>query len=64
MCLLCKSRVEEKLAIIIFVRLDFVRTSLKRLLGRRKIIMNLDLFQWFTVSFGNVHAKLCWQWFN
>lgn len=61
MCLFCKCRVEEKLAVVIFIRLDIVRTSLKSPLRRRRIIMNLDLFQWFTVSFGNVHVRRCWQ---
>lgn len=45
MCLLCNSRVEEELIInIIFIRLDFVRTPLKTLTGRREIKFNLNLF--------------------
>lgn len=45
MCLLCNSREEEELIInIIFIRLDFIRTSLKTLTGRREIKFNLNLF--------------------
>lgn len=45
MCLLCNSRVEEELIInIIFIRVDFIRASLKTLTGRRDIKFYLILF--------------------
>ena len=45
MCLLCNSRVkEERIINIISIRLDFKRTSLKCLTGRRGIKFNLNLF--------------------
>lgn len=45
MCLLCNSRAEEELIInMLFIRLDFIRTPLKTLPGRREIKFSLNLF--------------------